>query len=343
MIDTVRLESDRQAGYHSQLAQQIRTDLEGQVGVFVIRQQQHRKVYHFAIEKEFKARQTRDQQASKVREKYQSDCLCIRLYMAQSTLVQGKDLERTHLKLEQAQQTVQVNENDYARTTRTFQDTMLKWEQGWKAFCDTCQDLKEERIEFMKGNMWAYANAMLTVCVSDNKVRVCLHHHSDGFTHFSFHCQSCEKMRLTLEQLEPEKDMENFVHDYGTGNVIPEPPMFINYASTDAPPVSSSQIVTRPSSFICTTQRPGCAATLGQDDEAYDNTNHAGVGASSSGVPPCNTTADATALSRSVTQKSMMSPRSQVNGVNRHVSPIQDPQPQTPEHCSSGCLVCSDK
>ena len=184
LIDTVRLESDRQARYHSQLTQQSQTDLEGQVGVFVIRQQQHRKIYHFVIEKEFKAKQTRDQQASKAREKYESDCLRINSYTAQSTLVQGKDLEKIHLKLERAQQTVQVNENDYAQTTRTLQDTMLKWEQDWKAFCDTCQDLEEKRIEFMKDNMWAYANAVLTVCVSDDEVRVCLRHHSDGFTHF---------------------------------------------------------------------------------------------------------------------------------------------------------------
>ena len=57
------------------------------------------------------------------------------------------------LKLERVQQTVQVNEDDYAQTTRTLQDAMLKWEQDWKAFCDTCQDLEEERIEFMKDNM----------------------------------------------------------------------------------------------------------------------------------------------------------------------------------------------
>ena len=136
------------------------------------------------IEKEFKAKQTRDQQASKACEKYKSDCRRINSYMAQSTLVQGKDLEKIHFTLERVQQTVQVNENDYAQTTRTLQDMMLRWEQDWKAFCDMCQDLEEERIKFMKDNMWAYANAVLTVCVSDDEVRVCLRHHSDGFTHF---------------------------------------------------------------------------------------------------------------------------------------------------------------
>ena len=170
-IDTLRLETDKQAGFHSQLAQQIRTDLEGQVGAFVSKQQHHKKVYQAAIEKEFKVKQTRDQHASKAREKYESDCLRINSYTAQSTLVQGRDLEKIHLKLERAQQTVQVNENDYAQFTRVLQETLQKWEQDWKAFCDTCQDLEEERMEFMKDNLWAYANAVSTVCVSDDEVR----------------------------------------------------------------------------------------------------------------------------------------------------------------------------
>ena len=36
----------------------------------------------------------------------------------------------------------------------------------------TCQDLEDERIEFMKDNMWTYANAVSTVCVSDDEVSV---------------------------------------------------------------------------------------------------------------------------------------------------------------------------
>jgi environmental stress-induced protein Ves len=144
--------------------------LEGQAGAFAAKQQHHKKIYQAAIEKEFKVKQTREQHASKAREKYESDCLRINSYTAQSTLVQGKDLEKIHLKLERAQQTVQVNENDYAQFTRVLQETMQKWEQDWKGFCDNCQDLEEERVEFMKDNMWAYANAVSTVCVSDDEV-----------------------------------------------------------------------------------------------------------------------------------------------------------------------------
>ncbi|KAF9235240.1 hypothetical protein BU15DRAFT_89609 [Melanogaster broomeanus] len=303
-IDTLRLETDKQAGYHSQLAQQIRTELEGQAGAFAAKQQHHKKVYQAAIEKEFKVKQTREQHTSKAREKYESDCLRINSYTAQSTLVQGKDLEKIHLKLERAQQTVQVNENDYAQFTRVLQETMQKWEQDWKSFCDSCQDLEEERVEFMKDYLWAYANAVSTVCVSDD--------------------ESCEHMRVALEQLEPEKDMENFVRDYGTGSAIPEIPVFVNYANTDAPPVSSTRIATRPANFTRSSQRVLTSRAAPQDDDPYEDTNHAGVGAGG-GPPSRGTPPEGATLSRSTTQKSM-SIRSHTNGTNGHVSPSRDPQ-----------------
>jgi len=169
-VDTLRLETDKQASFHLQLSQQIRNDLEGQTAAFSAKQQHHKKTYQAAIEKEFKVKQTREQHAAKAREKYEADCVRINSYTAQSTLVQGKDLEKIHMRLERAQQTVQVNENDYAQFTRVLQETMQKWEQDWKAFCDSCQDLEEERMEFMKDNMWAYANSVSTVCVSDDEV-----------------------------------------------------------------------------------------------------------------------------------------------------------------------------
>jgi hypothetical protein len=169
-VDTLRLETDKQASFHLQLSQQIRNDLEGQTAAFSAKQQHHKKTYQAAIEKEFKVKQTREQHAAKAREKYEADCVRINSYTAQSTLVQGKDLEKIHMRLERAQQTVQVNENDYAQFTRVLQETMQKWEQDWKSFCDSCQDLEEERMEFMKDNMWAYANSVSTVCVSDDEV-----------------------------------------------------------------------------------------------------------------------------------------------------------------------------
>lgn len=127
-------------------------------------------MFQAGIEKEFKSKQQQEAYVNKAREKYESDCVRINSYTAQSSLVQGKDLEKINLKLERAQQTVQANERDFANFAKAVQDTTQKWEQDWKAFCDLCQDLEETRMEFMKDNMWTYANHVSTVCVSDDEV-----------------------------------------------------------------------------------------------------------------------------------------------------------------------------
>jgi hypothetical protein len=179
-LDTIRLETDKQAGCHLQLAQQIRTDLQGLASAFSAKQAHHKKTYQSVIEREFRAKQQQESYVNTAREKYEADCVRINSYTAQSTLVQGKDLEKIQLKLERAQQTVQANERDFANFSKALTETVKKWEQDWRGFCDSCQDLEEERLEFMKDNMWAYANAVSTVCVSDDEVS-----HSDQISAFS--------------------------------------------------------------------------------------------------------------------------------------------------------------
>lgn len=169
-LDTIRLETDKQAGYHGNLAKQIRADLEAQCSAFLARQTHFKRTIQASIEKEFKTKNTQESYVNKAREKYESDCVRINSYTAQSTLMQGKDLDRISAKLERAQQTVQANEKDFANFSRALQDTVQKWEQDWRAFCDACQDMEEDRMEFMKDNMWAYANAVSTVCVADDEV-----------------------------------------------------------------------------------------------------------------------------------------------------------------------------
>ncbi|KAH9855884.1 hypothetical protein C2E23DRAFT_882650 [Lenzites betulinus] len=260
-LDTLKQETEKQAQSHLLVAQAIRNDLEGSTSTFLTRQQQHKRGIQAQIEKDFKTKQTQEGYVSRAREKYEADCVRINSYTAQSTLIQGRDLEKVHMKLERAQQTVQANQRDYANFARILQDTLVKWEQSWKAFCDSCQDMEEDRIEFMKDNMWAYANAVSTVCVSDD--------------------ESCEKLRLALEQLEVEKDMENFVRDYGTGNGIPDPPPFIDYSSPDAQPASQQRPAMRPANFSRQSQRPRQPVAPSQQptEPEEEPVNMTGVGA----------------------------------------------------------------
>jgi len=156
------------------LAKQIREDLETPTANFNARQTHHKKNFQAAIEKKFRTKQQQEGHVTQTGEKYKSDCLRINSYTAQASLMQGKELEKIHTKLERAQQTVQANERDFANFAKNLRITVAEWEQDWKVFCDSCQDQEEERLEFMKDTMWAYANAVSTVCVSDDEVSMVL-------------------------------------------------------------------------------------------------------------------------------------------------------------------------
>jgi hypothetical protein len=169
-LDTVVFETEKQAAAHFDLASAIRADLEAPTSVHHAKQINHRRNRQAVVEKKFKTKQAQEAYVSKAREKYKGDCIRITSYTQQSTFAQGKDLERIQAKLKRAQQTVQANEKDFEGFTNTLADLIPGWEADWKSFCDTCQDLEEERMDFMKDLLWTYANQVSTICVSDDEV-----------------------------------------------------------------------------------------------------------------------------------------------------------------------------
>jgi len=75
--------------------------------------------------------------------------------------------------------------------------------------------------------------------------------------------------------------MENFVRDYGTGNAMPDPPQFVNYANPDAIPASSSRPTSRPAHFVRSSNRsnlPRQEFIPPPEEEPNPNNNVAGVG-----------------------------------------------------------------
>ncbi|KAF7789306.1 hypothetical protein EIP86_000250 [Pleurotus ostreatoroseus] len=300
-LDTLRLETEKQSSFHAKLAAQIKDDLEGGANLFLSKQTQHKRQVQAPIEKEFKTKQQQEAHVIRARDKYEGDCVKINSYTAQQALMQGKDLEKIQQKLRNAQQTVASNERDFAQFSRELQETTAKWEVRWKDFCDKCQDLEEERLEFMKDHMWGYANAISTVCVADD--------------------ESCERMRLSLEQMEPEKDMESFVRNYGTGDGIPDPPAFVNYTDPNAVPSQVQRPTTRPARFERATRRvrqmiPPAPDVQEEDNGPMENTAGVGAGGGRAGDAPMS-------RSRSASRASV---RNQPPAPDRSAAPPVPPQ-----------------
>ena len=165
---------------------------------------------------------------------------------ALSTLGQGKELHKTHEHLERARHTVRANEQNFASLTRALQDTVRKWEVDWKGLCNSCQDLEEERMGFTKDNMWCMR--MPSERLASPMIR-CVSLASRFPPSHPISSSACEMVRLALEPMEVNRDLEIFVRDYGTVSQISNPPVIVDYSSSNTIPSSGQQITPA--------QRPG--------------------------------------------------------------------------------------
>ncbi|KAI9709695.1 MAG: hypothetical protein M1820_003097 [Bogoriella megaspora] len=212
-LDVVRGEVEAMGKQHQNIAQQMKSELEEPLAAFAGGMKERRKIVQNGIEKLLKTKNQQTTSVNKSRDRYEQDCLKIKGYLAQGHMVMGQEERKNKAKLEKTQIQVSTTSNEYEAAIKILEETTGKWNRDWKTACDKFQDLEEERIDFMKSSLWNFANIASTVCVSDDA--------------------SCEKIRLSLEDCDVEKDITSFIRDSGTGQEIPDPPKYINFARGD--------------------------------------------------------------------------------------------------------------
>ncbi|OAA79345.1 SH3 domain protein [Akanthomyces lecanii RCEF 1005] len=212
-LDTLRGEVESMGKQHQSIAAQMKTELEEPLSAFAGGMKERRKIVQNVIEKILKTKIQQTQQVNKTRDKYEQECLKIKGYLAQGHMVMGQEERRNKAKLEKTQITLATSNTEYETAIKALEETTVRWNREWKAAADKFQDLEEERLDFTKSSLWTFANIASTVCVSDDA--------------------SCEKIRLSLESMEVEKDITSFIAERGTGQEIPDAPKYINFRRGD--------------------------------------------------------------------------------------------------------------
>lgn len=213
-LDVTRGETEAMAKQHALIAQQMKSECEEPLAAFAAGIKERRKIVQNGIERLHKTKLAQTATVTKCRDKYEQDCLRIKGYLAQGHMVMGQEERKNKAKLEKTQINMASNSAEYEAAVKVLEETTGRWNKEWKSACDKFQDLEEERLDFTKSSLWAFANIASTVCVSDDA--------------------SCEKVRLALEDCEVEKDIVHFIKTCGTGQEIPDPPRYINFAKCDS-------------------------------------------------------------------------------------------------------------
>ncbi|CCU81918.1 putative proline-serine-threonine phosphatase-interacting protein 2 [Blumeria hordei DH14] len=251
-MDVLRGEIEQMGKSHQNIASQMKTELEEPLAAFSGAMKERRKIVQSGIEKLHKAKVQQTNHVNKVRyrnqslricikspadetyqtrDRYEQECLKIKGYLAQGHMVMGQEERRNKAKLEKTQIHLAASNTEYENAVKVLEDTTGRWNRDWKAAADKFQDLEEERLDFTKSSLWSFANIASTVCVSDDA--------------------SCEKIRLSLEKCEVEKDIASFIKESGTGQEIPDPPRYINFCRGD---VSDTQSEVSDSENYCLAQ-----------------------------------------------------------------------------------------
>ncbi|KAL7799202.1 hypothetical protein V8C37DRAFT_366968 [Trichoderma ceciliae] len=212
-LDMVRSELEAMAKQHQAIAAQMKTELEEPLAAFAGGIKERRKIVQGTVEKLLKVKVQQTNQVNKTRDKYEQECLKIKGYLAQGHMVMGQEERRNKAKLEKTQISLATSNTEYENAVKVLEETTVRWNREWKAAADKFQDLEEERLDFTKNSLWTFANIASTVCVSDDA--------------------SCEKIRLSLENMDVETDIITFITERGTGQEIPEAPKYINFVRGD--------------------------------------------------------------------------------------------------------------
>ncbi|KAI9815304.1 MAG: hypothetical protein M1827_002784 [Pycnora praestabilis] len=212
-LDVMRGEVEAIGKAHQNIAGQMKSELEEPLAAYAGGMKERRKIVQAGIEKLLKVKIQQTQAVHKSRDRYEQDCLRIKGYLAQGHMVMGQEERKNKAKLEKTQIQLATTSTEYENAVKALEETTGRWNRDWKAACDKFQDLEEERLDFMKSTLWSFANIASTVCVSDDA--------------------SCEKIRLSLEGCDVEKDISTFIREKGTGQDIPDPPKYINFCRGD--------------------------------------------------------------------------------------------------------------
>ncbi|TPX68606.1 hypothetical protein SpCBS45565_g03000 [Spizellomyces sp. 'palustris'] len=208
-LDIVKNELEKSAKSHIDLAQEIRVKLEKPLGDFIGTQSGIRKNHNAIVEKHQKAKAAQVAAVMKSKERYEAKCAETTQLSQIRADPASKEAEKIKMKLQKVQSQAKQADVDYVAGVEKLTEIHRRWVDDFRTACTECQKLEEDRFHFLRGNIWNYANFISGVCVSDD--------------------EACERVRVSLEACDFEKDLALFLDRNTTGSVIPQPLQYINY------------------------------------------------------------------------------------------------------------------
>ncbi|KAH9254997.1 hypothetical protein BASA81_006942 [Batrachochytrium salamandrivorans] len=209
-LDVVRLELERSARAHLDLANELRAKLEKPLHEFITTQSGLRKSHQRVLEKHLSSRTAQENLVMKYKERYEARSLeASQMYLMAMQGGNSKEAEKIRAKYEKTLTQSKQYEQDYRSGVDRYGDIHRNWQADMTAACIDYQKMEEDRFQFIRGNIWNYTNFLSGICVAED--------------------ESCERIRVSLEKCDFAKDLALFLGRYSTGSEIPKPLSYIPF------------------------------------------------------------------------------------------------------------------
>lgn len=104
---------------------------------------------------------------------------------------------------------VEILDFEYEQAVKLMQLNSSSWIHDWRESCKTFQSLESNRIEYLRALIKTYSTMLASTYNIDD--------------------QTCDRLNATMDDLNSEEEIRNFIINYGTGSTIPEVPKYTKF------------------------------------------------------------------------------------------------------------------
>ncbi|KAG2220323.1 hypothetical protein INT45_004008 [Circinella minor] len=223
LLLSAQKEMEATAQANIELAQKIRSELELSMDNFILEQKDRRKLVQTNVDKAHRNKQLHTAHVTKAKEKYEAECAkSVSLENQLSQTTGFREMERIRQKFERSQNEIKTLEKEYKNACNKLANATTVWNNEWKVACSRFQDMEEKRIEFLHHSLCIYVNILSSASNQDQ--------------------ESYERFWKALDQCNANADIEQFINEKGTGPMIPEPPVYVDYNDDPAKTLPRYQV-----------------------------------------------------------------------------------------------------
>lgn len=211
----MRSELENTGRMHMQLAQRLSEDVLKSVKEFRNQQKDVRKKGEDTVRRAQNHKKSCFDRNNRLHTTYENKCRDVD--KAQETLhkletnplSKPNQLQQAHKRLEAARAASNNADLQYQEVVKTLEEARLLWEREMEMLCHKFQELEEQRIAFLRHQMWTVCNLYSQSCVDED--------------------EAYESVRKSLENCDVDADIDEFIKDKATGSERPAPVPYENY------------------------------------------------------------------------------------------------------------------